>query len=182
MLDPLTTLSVAAAVVQFVEFGGSLLAKSYEIHKSTDGASVGNGELETTTKELQQLVHLLSQPLRSIESQDAALNDSSEALIILAKQCSTAADEFLCTLCELKAAAGSSNKRWESFRKALKFYWRKGRVEAMEKRLQGFRERLNFHVLVSMRYEFRSYRTRLSNLSSIVRGLKECLTKLICFP
>jgi hypothetical protein len=160
MLDPLTVLSVAATVVQFVDFGSKLLVKGHELHKSPDGASVGNNELETIAKELQQLIHRFSQPLPSMESQDTVLNNSEAALVNLTKQCSSAAEELLCTLRKLKVVEGSSNRRWKSFRQALKCLLRKEEVEAMANRLQGFRERLNLHILVSMRYEFRSYRTR----------------------
>jgi hypothetical protein len=154
MLDPFTALSVAAAVVQFVEFGSKLLLKGHELHKSPDGASVGNGELETIAKELQQLAHRLLQPLLSIETQDTALKDSEAALVNLSKECSSAAEELLCTLRTLKVVGGSSNRCWKSFRQALKCLWRKEKVEAMANRLQGFRERLNLHVLISMRYGF----------------------------
>jgi len=160
MLDPLTALSVAAAVVQFVDFGNKLLVKGHELHKSPDGASVGNSELEIIAKELQQLIHRLSQPLPSMEVQGTALNDSEAALVNLSQQCSNVADELLCTLRKLKVVEGSSNRRWKSFRQALKCLWRKEEVEAMVNRLQGFRERLNLHVLVSMRYGFRSHRIR----------------------
>ena len=151
MLDPLSALSAAAAVLQFVEFGSMLLAKSHELHKSTDGASASNSELETTAEELQQLVHRLSRPLASIKSQDTTLDDTEAALVSLTKQCSNAAEEFLCTLRKLKVSEGSSNRRWRSFQQALKCLWKKERLEAMENRLQGFRERLIVHVLASMR-------------------------------
>ena len=54
-MEPLSALSVAAAVVQFVDFGSSLVSKSREIYKSSQGASIGQAESEIATKRLVDL-------------------------------------------------------------------------------------------------------------------------------
>jgi hypothetical protein len=53
MLDPLTALSLAGNIVQFVDFSTKLLAKGHELYKSADGTSVGYSELEAIAKDLQ---------------------------------------------------------------------------------------------------------------------------------
>ena len=45
-MEALGALSVAAAVVQFVEFGGKAVLKGREIYKSADGALVENQALD----------------------------------------------------------------------------------------------------------------------------------------
>jgi hypothetical protein len=51
-MEPLSALSVAASVAQFLEFGYSLVSKSREIYGSAQGTSIQNAELETATNHL----------------------------------------------------------------------------------------------------------------------------------
>jgi hypothetical protein len=47
MLDPLTALSIAGAVVQFTDFGIKLASNVKEICESADGVLIKNAEYET---------------------------------------------------------------------------------------------------------------------------------------
>ncbi len=64
MLDPLTALSIASSIVQFVDYGSKLLSKSYELYESADGTTIGNAELEVIAKDLQDLNEWIQCPLR----------------------------------------------------------------------------------------------------------------------
>jgi len=55
LLDPLTALSLAGTVVQFVDFTSKILAKGAEIHRSLDGSLRENVEVESIVKDLVQL-------------------------------------------------------------------------------------------------------------------------------
>ncbi|KAK0709320.1 hypothetical protein B0T26DRAFT_652605, partial [Lasiosphaeria miniovina] len=55
-MDPLTALSVAAAVVQFADFGCRLLRRAYEIYESPKNQSAKNIELSTVSRDLAHLV------------------------------------------------------------------------------------------------------------------------------
>jgi len=63
-MDPLTALSVAAAVVQFVDYGTRIVAKGTNLYKSADGALTENIELETASIRLQGLGGTLQDSLR----------------------------------------------------------------------------------------------------------------------
>jgi hypothetical protein len=147
MLDPLTALSLASSVVQFLDFSAKLVGKGNELYKSADGSSVGNAELELIAKDLQELHERLQQA----PPPPTTLTDSNLALRKLSKQCSSIAGELLDALEKLKVH-GSSNRRWKSFRQALKGLMKKDEVDAIAQRLQYFRNELNLHILVSMRY------------------------------
>jgi hypothetical protein len=43
-MDPLTALSVAAAVVQFVDYGTKVLSKAHGAYKAADGSFLENRE------------------------------------------------------------------------------------------------------------------------------------------
>ena len=142
MPDPLSALSVVAAIVQFVEFSSKLISKSHELHKSIDGASLGHVELDTIAKDLQELNGRLSSTAKSRGGEDT--------LARLSEQCSGVAGELIATLGKLKVG-GHSNRRWKSFRQALKCLLYKSEVDDITARLQHLREQVNLHVLVSMR-------------------------------
>jgi flagellar motility protein MotE (MotC chaperone) len=151
MLDPLTALSLAGTIVQFVDFSTKLVAKGYELHKSADGASIGNAELEVIAKDLQELNRRLQQLRPSHDTDGKTLTDSNVALRKLSQQCSDVAAELIDALDNLKVQ-GTSNRRWKSFRQALKGLMKKEEVDAFARRLENFRDELNLHILVSMRY------------------------------
>ena len=147
MLDPLTALSVAGTIVQFVDFSSKLLAKSREIYESASGASIDNNQLEAIAKDLEGLNARLRKPLPSQQS----LDDSDISLVKLGEQCAGVAAELIHALEELKVR-GTTHLRWKSFRKALKSVRKREEVEAITLRLQNFREELNLHILVNLRY------------------------------
>jgi hypothetical protein len=56
MIDPMSALSIAAGVVQFVDFGKNLLSASYEIYRSPSGETSEEVELSTIAKDLTALI------------------------------------------------------------------------------------------------------------------------------
>jgi flagellar motility protein MotE (MotC chaperone) len=148
MLDPLTALSLAGTIVQFVDFSTKLVAKGHELHNSADGASIGNAELEVMAKDLQELNRRLQKLQPSHGTDETTLTDSNVALRKLSQQCSGIATELVDALDNLKVQS-TSNRRWKSFRQALKGLMKKEEVDAIAKRLENFRDELNLHILVS---------------------------------
>ena len=59
MMDPLAALSVAAAVIQFVDFGLTLTSEGVELYES--GSLAENDELELITIDLSILIAKLEQ-------------------------------------------------------------------------------------------------------------------------
>jgi len=55
MLDPVSALGVAAAVVQFVDYGTQIVSKGRKIYRSGDGTLAENVELEATSSRLRDL-------------------------------------------------------------------------------------------------------------------------------
>jgi hypothetical protein len=143
MLDPLTALSVAGTIVQFVDFGIKLVSKSNELYNSTNGTSIGNAELEVIAEDLQELTCRLQQVPDSGTAEDEALHK-------LAEQCAAVAKEFLLVLKEHKVQ-GTTERRWKSARQAMKGLMSRDEVDKVVLRLQRFRDELNLHILVSMR-------------------------------
>jgi hypothetical protein len=55
-MDPLSALSVAAAVVQFVDFGTRVLSDARHIYESSSGQTSMNLELSTVANDLSRLI------------------------------------------------------------------------------------------------------------------------------
>jgi hypothetical protein len=55
MLDPLSALSLAAAIVQFVDYGTKIVLSAAEIHASATGSLTKNVELSSITIDLSDI-------------------------------------------------------------------------------------------------------------------------------
>ncbi|KAH8790555.1 hypothetical protein F5882DRAFT_353638 [Hyaloscypha sp. PMI_1271] len=154
-LDPITALSLASNVIQFVDFGSKLLSKTRELHKSTTGALSENIELETITSDLKVLNSRLQLPQLSQVSGNG-LDESEKALVALSVKCTEIADELLGALDQLKAG-DDLNKKWGSFRLALKNIRRRDKIESIASRLEAFRQELESHILVSIRIFYQQF-------------------------
>jgi hypothetical protein len=152
-MDPLSALSVAAAVVQLVDYGAGIVSKGTQLYKSVDGALGENIELETASIRLQQLSSgmqgSLSQARRdNTQGSPAQVDQHLEAMC---NECVTVSQELVDKLETLKVPGDHPYKKWKSFRQALKSVWSKEKIEAIAERLCSLRAELNTHVVVSLR-------------------------------
>lgn len=81
MLDPLSAVSLVAAILQFVDFGSKIIVSGYETHRSTHGATEETVGLEDLTQRLHKPQDQLSTPLNQLAHIDQELQK-------LAQKCS----------------------------------------------------------------------------------------------
>ena len=62
-MDPLSALSLAGNVAQFIEFGCSLVSKTRQIYKSANGATISQVETAIATRRLLELTRRLKSSL-----------------------------------------------------------------------------------------------------------------------
>jgi hypothetical protein len=141
MLDLITALGVAGNVVQFIDFGLKATSKAREIHRSVDGTLEENIDLEVVTGDLAAVAQKLAT--------HGVATSSSDGLDDICQRCSEAAIELLTALEGFKVSGQKS--RVKSARKALKAIWGKRRVDGMRTRLEGYRDEIQFHVLVELK-------------------------------
>ncbi|KAK4126375.1 hypothetical protein N657DRAFT_670421 [Parathielavia appendiculata] len=72
-MEPLSALSLAAAVAQFVHFGVKVLGNAREIYGSLSGATEENNNLENVTRGMQRLTDKLVVPTLENLTDDAAM-------------------------------------------------------------------------------------------------------------
>ncbi|PMD49488.1 uncharacterized protein K444DRAFT_671088 [Hyaloscypha bicolor E] len=152
-MDGLSALSVAASVIQFVEFGCNLLCKSQEIYKSAHGASIQQIECEVATKRLRELSVTLKQ---SLELHTASPTEHSKALDGICNDCLAVSDELILRFDRLRLPDGDRHRKWKSFRQALKTVWSKAAVDELAARLEAHKKELDSHLLASLSERFHS--------------------------
>jgi protein-arginine kinase activator protein McsA len=140
-MEPLAIIALVGNVVQFVEFSGRLIAKSTELYRSSEGALAENIDAETAAS------HLV---LISDNIQTTASSFSDEALKRLCESCKSTADELIAALNKVKV--NGKQNRWKSMRRALRSVWSKEKIHELDGRLSRFKEELNLHILVDLRY------------------------------
>ena len=144
-MDPLAALSLAASVVQFVDFGLSIAKEGTEVYHSLDGATIQNATLEYITKDLQSLMERLKiQP----PPVGTTFTPAQTSLNNLVKKCSETAKEILDKLEKVKARKRSVI---ESLRAAFLNVWSKKGIDELCKHLEGYQIQLNTHLLGSLR-------------------------------
>ena len=174
---PLDALSLAAAVVAFVDFGGKILVTGYTIYNAAEGTSTENIHIEKLTLDLKVLSDkLYTEPARKpmneskvgvrlsddgtlVEVENDTVNseedltfddedeDALKALKELAKTCSQLAQELLTVLEGLKVKSSGSLRTWHAIRQAVRTVCKKETIKSMQERLDRIRTQLNSHLL-----------------------------------
>jgi len=157
-MDPLSALSLAGTVVQFVDFGSKLLSESFELYKSSRGTLEANEQLELVTGDLQSVIAKLrmtsnivseepSEPSEPLTEKDQRQEDSFQKICEEAMQI---AEELLNRLKALKIKGGR-HRAWESLKAAVKCAWSKDEIMCLKQRLSIFKESLHSRLMLSMR-------------------------------
>lgn len=148
MLDPLTALSLAGNLIQFIDFSSKLVTKGREIYRSADGASRENLEIEVVTADFSKVVQTLMKHPGSGTVASAANTSATELeLRQICEMCKSTATELLSKLQEVKVTG--KHRGWKSFRQALKSVLTKDAVDDIARRLAMFRHQLEFRIMVS---------------------------------
>lgn len=148
LLDPLSALSLAGTVVQFVDFTIKILEKGRQTYKSADGSTAEHEDLNAITNDLIRLNERLKSSMHS-DREVKQLSLDEQALEGVASDCSSIAQELLDHLQQLKVQGKKT--KLKSLRQALKNVWNKGELEELDDRLARYREELEVHLLVSIK-------------------------------
>lgn len=149
-MEPLAALSVAANVIQLVDFGTRLIRNIHQLHQ--DGQVSEDIDLHTVTKDLRDLNGRLQTSAEQRSDQHSFAGDET-ALVHLVRGCNKVADEMIGRLSKL---SGAKHKSWDSFRLALKSLWTRKEIEAIAARLESYRDQLVLRILVDLRDEVKS--------------------------
>lgn len=145
MIDPITGLSLAANVIQFVDFASKLISKGHEIYTEKPGARIREQELVLASQRLESLAKCLSEVLNK-HPRSKALTASELALLKVSEECKTIAAEFQMKLQDVLSTV--KKNAWASFREAFMSIWNSDELQQMERRLERQKLELVTHLLV----------------------------------
>jgi hypothetical protein len=142
-MDPLTAISLASSIVQFIDYSTKLIHGAKEIYGSVTGATEENHRLENVTAEMQTL------SLKLLPQQDAQQTEDEQALSRLAAECKILSDQILALLKSIKPK--DFNSKRQSVWAALKSKWNEREKQELEERLKNCRSQLELQLNFLMR-------------------------------
>lgn len=116
-LDPLTAVSLAGTLIQFVDFGSKLISRTQELCRSVNSSLPVNEELDLVIQTLLKLVAKLQRPQNSdlLAEFDA---DDYQSLVELCSSCVQVAEVIISKLESLKIKGRP--RKWRSLQQAVK--------------------------------------------------------------
>src|SRR5579871_3039005 len=119
-LDPLSALSIAGTVVQFVDFATKILRQGCRLYESSTGATEVNEELQLLAEDFLKWTTKLQQPSQLLKSDGPPVEHEKE-LEKICHECQKIANDFIERLEGLKMEG--RRKVWESLWHALRAAW-----------------------------------------------------------
>ncbi|KAI3316769.1 hypothetical protein HD806DRAFT_541846 [Xylariaceae sp. AK1471] len=156
-MEPLSILSVAAAVAQFLDFASGILIDTKETYKSSLGQVQSGVELLKISHDFSSLTHNISSKMSKLmqdgESEHTALEVEKDTIAILLRLCRDSKNinkELQGTLTELRVREGVTKIQLatESFVKVLKRVWSADKIQRLEDRLDETRKQTTMAMLV----------------------------------
>jgi hypothetical protein len=156
-MDPLSALSVAGTIIQFVDFGTKMLSSGMELYKSTKGSLNVSEELELVTGDLQAVLVKLranADPENSIPSapspqSEAEIDEHRDGFLQICNNAMLIAGELLRKLNDLKVKEGK-HRVWQTLRAAMRTAWSKDEISALRERLSSLSGSLTPRLLLEM--------------------------------
>ncbi|PQE22020.1 Vegetative incompatibility HET-E-1 protein [Rutstroemia sp. NJR-2017a BBW] len=166
MLDPLSAIGLASAIVQFVDFGSKLVSQGRELYEN--GSLAQNDEIQLITESLKGMAADLTKSRMKYAHADD--NEIQE----LARTCQSVADELLTVL---KTLHPQKQHSLESFRVALRTARKKGKVDDMGKRLRRLQGQINTYMImvlsVNVESSLKQHSSTLYHLENIERMARD---------
>ncbi|KAH7348848.1 hypothetical protein BKA65DRAFT_268917 [Rhexocercosporidium sp. MPI-PUGE-AT-0058] len=116
-------------------------SKARDVYHSADGVTAENADLEALTIDIVAATTKLTASSSHVSGNDN-LDD-------ICRRCTASANDLVVVLQKLKV--DGQQGKWKSVRKGLKAVWGK-KVDELRGMLVGWRDEIQFHVVVQMRY------------------------------
>lgn len=140
-MDPLTTISLVANIVAFVDWGTKVVRGTREIYGSATGTLPGNQAQETLVRETHGFITRLRIPNGTAEEE--------KSLVLLADECCCLAHAILDKLQSIKPSKPHS--KLSAFWSALKSDGEQDELSVLEARLDQCRNQLSLQMNVMTR-------------------------------
>ena len=148
MMDPFSAISLASAVVQFLDFSCKLITEGHELYKSSHGTLQKYIELERIAIDIRTHNNAIREKDR-LSNSTRPLSEDEKAIQGLSLECRRIAGDLLTVLKQLKTR--SPHGKWDSFHKALLSAWKRGTIEDLSRRLAQAQVQINSRLIAMMR-------------------------------
>ena len=153
-MDPLSAISLAGSIAQFLNYATKLVSKGHALYKSSEGALAENLDLEVVANNLIDVNFRVVQSYSRIPSTSSSNATTSlidqQSLRSIAESCDNVAKQLLDILQKLKVQG--PHRTWKSVRQAIKSVWNKAHIDELRGRMEGYREQMIFHLVAVGRY------------------------------
>ena len=154
-MDPLSALSLAGNIIQFVDFGAKLFAEGQELYKSEAGKLKADEELELVINDLSALVRKIQKavPHNAPDVSQADLDEDKQELTTFENICHETvkvAEEILTKLDKPKAVGTKGKRKLHVFRQIILRTWTKDEVDGLLKRLSTLKTALETRIMFSI--------------------------------
>jgi hypothetical protein len=151
MFAPAPPIDLARSIIQLTTFASDIICRSREIYRSEEGVVVQQSELETISRNLQELASNVSRSggILNTGRYGGPDDEYGPQLHELCQGCERVSSELLEAIHDLRLKG--EHKRWKSFRQALKSIRSEVIINELAKRLDRYRCQLDTILLFSVR-------------------------------
>lgn len=146
-MDPITCLSVASNVAQFIDFSFKIYSGTRQLYE--DGQLELHGQTAKAIKDLSSFSTAMAPSIRAAEEKRSLTQNEME-LETICQDCSRLANEMVERLKKFEVTRKQNIVK--SVGQVLMSMWSKDELEATEKKLARYRDMINSRLLGSLRY------------------------------
>lgn len=151
----IASLSLAANIFQFVEYGVKFVDTAWKIYGS------GTNALDAF-RDLQQLSRDLESVTQQLENENPCHSGrlsgdrvaSGQTLKDITEECRATSQEMLASLTGIGLFPHRKPRKREALRTAFKLRWNDDSIRALAKRLEGCRSQLILAIVAALRYSY----------------------------
>lgn len=145
-MDPLNAISLAAAVIQFIDFGSRLLSEAAELYRSTTGQTGQKLDISRIESDLSTLNNEVESKSTSIGT--PTCGSSEEIFVRLCGSCQDIANELRDCIGVVGLEVTNNPKRaLQSFLIVLRERRSEGKIEALRSKLNQVQQQMMVAVL-----------------------------------
>ncbi|KAK4220645.1 hypothetical protein QBC38DRAFT_175641 [Podospora fimiseda] len=144
-MEPLTALGLAAAVVQFTDFGVRILTESIRVYHSLDGQTLEHVQLSRVSQDLSELAGKIQENATNLPEPGRPLRSTEQIFVRLAEQCQDISNQLNNILERLQVRRKSNSRidlAKESIFVALRAYRSSSQISSLRESLSSIRQQM----------------------------------------
>ncbi|KAK3987624.1 hypothetical protein QBC44DRAFT_245616 [Cladorrhinum sp. PSN332] len=180
-MEAFAALGLAAAVVQFTDFGVRLLTDSVHVYRSATGQTSQHVELGSICDDLSQLANRIEMKSSTYNGVKRKLTETEEDLLRLAQKCQNITSQLNSSLGRLRANRSSACRIdlvKESVAVALRTYQSKEQIASLRGSLHDIRQQMMMSSLAILWERSESTTNSLGQISLQQTGMMEALGRI----